>query len=149
MKWIKTLTCDVFLCVLVSPCLVSGFLLPSKDYVRRLVISIRLEGPGPVATKMPFSRGNPNPLQIFLAPAQEGNLFFLSGRWRGILRKAREEWWRQFNSQHCWANNVGSCHLRPCCGSLFPAFRLSRLHLSNPGRLLRKYLQWWDYFDYI
>ena len=46
-------------------------------------------------------------------------------------------------------NNVGSCHLRPCCGSLFPAFRLSRLHLSKPEPLLRKYLQWWDYFDYI
>ena len=32
---------------------------------------------------------------------------------------------------------------------VFPAFRLSRLHLSNPERLLRKYLQWWDYFNYL
>ena len=32
---------------------------------------------------------------------------------------------------------------------VFPAFRCSRLRLSNPERLLRKYLQWWDYFDYI
>ena len=34
-------------------------------------------------------------------------------------------------------------------GYVFPAFRLSRLHLSNTEHLLRKYLQWWDYFDYI
>ena len=32
---------------------------------------------------------------------------------------------------------------------VFPAFCFSRLHLSNPERLLRKYLQRWDYFDYI
>ena len=32
---------------------------------------------------------------------------------------------------------------------VFPVFRFLRLHLSNPERLLRKYLQCWDYFDYI
>ena len=32
---------------------------------------------------------------------------------------------------------------------LFPAFRPSRVHLAITERLLRKYLQWWDYFDYI
>ena len=29
------------------------------------------------------------------------------------------------------------------------AFRISRLYLSNTERLLKKYLQWWDHFDYI
>ena len=43
----------------------------------RLVISIR-QGPGP--TRMPYFRRNSNPLQFFLAPGQEGNLFFLFGR---------------------------------------------------------------------
>ena len=45
----------------------------------RLVISI-WQGPGPVATKMPFFRRNLSPLQIFSAPTQEGDLFILSKR---------------------------------------------------------------------
>ena len=45
----------------------------------RLVISI-WQGPGPVATKMPFFRRNLSPLEMFSAPTQEGNLFILSKR---------------------------------------------------------------------
>ena len=37
---------------------------------------------GPVATKMLFFCWNSNPLHIFSAPAQEGNLFFLSARFK-------------------------------------------------------------------
>ena len=76
-------TCDAFRCVLVCPCLVSGFLALLHNHCyslqktkSRLVISIWLQGPGPVATKMPFSRRNSNSLEMFSAPAQEGNLFF-------------------------------------------------------------------------
>ena len=60
-EW-KTLTCDVFHSVLVSPCLVSVFfwlysittVTPFNRWSPRLVISIWLQGPGPGATKMPF-----------------------------------------------------------------------------------------------
>ena len=45
----------------------------------RLVISI-WQGPGPVATKMPFFSPKFKSAANFSAPAQEGNLFFLSGR---------------------------------------------------------------------
>ena len=45
----------------------------------RLVTSI-WQGPGPVATKMPFFRRNSSLLQIFSAPTQEGKLLFLSKR---------------------------------------------------------------------
>ena len=45
----------------------------------RLVTSI-WQGPGPVATKMPFFRRNSSLLQISSAPTQEGNLLFLSKR---------------------------------------------------------------------
>ena len=38
------------------------------------------QGPGPVATKMPFFRRNSSLLQMFLAPTQEGKLLFLSKR---------------------------------------------------------------------
>ena len=96
MKWIKTLTCDAFRCVLVSPCLVSGFLALLHNHCyslqktkSRLVISIWLQGPGPVATKMPFSRRNSNPLQIFSAPAQGKPLFPLWEITRHFSQSAR------------------------------------------------------------
>ena len=44
-----------------------------------LVTSI-WQGPGPVATKMPFFRRNSSLLQRFSAPTQEGNRLFLSKR---------------------------------------------------------------------
>ena len=44
-----------------------------------LVTSI-CRGPGPVATRMPFFSPKFKSTANFLAPAQEGNLFFLSGR---------------------------------------------------------------------
>ena len=75
--------CDVFHCVLVSPCLVSGFLALFHNHCYSLhktksglVISIWLQGPGPVATKMPFFRRNSNSLRIFSAPAQDGKPLF-------------------------------------------------------------------------
>ena len=45
----------------------------------RLVTSI-CRGPGPDATRMPFSSPKFKSTANFSAPAQEGNLFFLSGR---------------------------------------------------------------------
>ena len=45
----------------------------------RLVTSI-CRGPGPVATRMPFFSPKFKSTANFSAPAQEGNLFFLSGR---------------------------------------------------------------------
>ena len=45
----------------------------------RLVTSI-CRGPGPVATRMPFFSPKFKSTANFSAPAQEGNVFFLSGR---------------------------------------------------------------------
>ena len=45
----------------------------------RLVTSI-CRGPGPVATRMPFFSPKFKSTANFSAPAQEGNIFFLSGR---------------------------------------------------------------------
>ena len=44
------------------------------------LVTLIWQGPGPVATKMPFFRRNSSLLQIFSAPTQEGNLLFLSKR---------------------------------------------------------------------
>ena len=55
-------------------------------------------------------------------------------------------YWKQRQTSICIK------HVSPTVGPpkiVFPAFRFSRHHLSYPERLLRKYLQWWDYFDYI
>ena len=51
----------------------------------RLVTSI-WQGPGPVATRLPFFSPKFKSAAPFSAPAQEGNLFFLSGRsaWKKI-----------------------------------------------------------------
>ena len=47
-------------------------------------------------------------------------------------------------------NHLHIKHVSPRSHKIvFPAFRLSRLHLSNMECLLTKYPQWWDYFDYI
>ena len=45
----------------------------------RLVSSI-WQGPGPIATRMPFFSPKLKSAATFSAPAQEGNLLFLSGR---------------------------------------------------------------------
>ena len=88
MKWIKRLTCNVFHCVLVSDCrlLACLALLRNRCYIYsfhrtkwRLVTSI-CRGPGPVATRMPFFSPKFKSTANFSAPAQEGNLSFLSGR---------------------------------------------------------------------
>ena len=84
----------VFWCLLV---VLLGFLalliLHNHGYslhkTKSMLIISNWQGPGPVATKMPFFRRNSNPLQTFSAPAQEGNLFFLFGR---SARTSRHVW---------------------------------------------------------
>ena len=82
----KRLTCNVFHCVLVSVCRFTVFLALLRNHCYsfhrtkwRLVTSI-CRGPGPVATRMPFFSPKFKSTANFSAPAQEGNLFFLSGR---------------------------------------------------------------------
>ena len=90
----------------------------------RLVILI-WQGPGPVATKMPFFRRNSNPLQIFSAPAQEGNLFFLSGR--STRRKLHNFLIKPSHlcrtSKHVWLSSSTCDH---CC-----AYQL--IGITSPG----------------
>ena len=80
----------------------------------RLVISI-WQGPRLVATKIPFFHRISNPLEIFSAPAQEENLFFLSGRSAQkklhnfriksshFCRTSRHVWLSSSTCGHCYA----------------------------------------------
>ena len=80
----------------------------------RLVISI-WQGPGLVATKIPFFHRISNPMEIFSAPAQEENLFFLSGRSAQkklhnfriksshFCRTSRHVWLSSSTCGHCYA----------------------------------------------
>ena len=80
----------------------------------RLVTSI-CRGPGPVATRMLFFSPKFKSAANFSAPAQEGNLFFLSGR---SARKKIHNFpfksshlWR--TSRHVWLLSSACDH---CCG---------------------------------
>ena len=87
MKWIKKtyLQCiPLRFCVCFVVLLIFLALLRNRCYSFhrtkwRLVTSI-CRGPGPVATRMPFFSPKFKSTANFSAPAQEGNLFFLSGR---------------------------------------------------------------------
>ena len=79
-------TCNLFHCGLVSVCRFTVFLALLGNHCYsfhrtkwRLVTSI-CRGPGPVTKKMPFFSPKFKSAAKFSAPAQEGNLFFLSGR---------------------------------------------------------------------
>ena len=88
MKWIKLKrgTYNVFHCILVFDCRLLVFLAWWRNHCYsfhrrklRLVTSI-CRGTGPVATRMLFFSPKFKSAANFSAPAQEGNLFFLSGR---------------------------------------------------------------------
>ena len=75
-----------FHCILVVDCRLLIFLALLRNHCCsfhrakwRLVTSI-CRGPGPVATRMPFFSQKFKSTANFSDPAQEGNLFFLSGR---------------------------------------------------------------------
>ena len=80
----------------------------------RLVTSI-CQGPGPVATRMPFFSPKFKSTANFSAPAQEGNFFFLSGRsaqtkihnfpikLSHLFRTSRHVWLSSSACDHCCA----------------------------------------------
>ena len=80
----------------------------------RLVTSI-CRGPGPDATRMPFSSPKFKSTANFSAPAQKGNLFFLSGRSARkkihnfpiksshLCRTSRHVWFSSSACDHCCA----------------------------------------------
>ena len=108
--------CDVFHCVLVSPCLVSGFLALLHNHCYSLhktksglVISIWLQGPGPVATKMLFFHRNSNHCEFFQLQPKRETSFSSLGDNEAFCAKRKEG-----GGENSTPNIVGSCHLRPC-----------------------------------
>ena len=87
----------------------------------RLVTSI-WQGPGPIATRMPFFSPKLKSAATFSAPAQEGNLLFLSGR---SARKKIHNFPNKSShlcrtSRHVWLSPSTCDHLHDGCkDSLF------------------------------
>ena len=89
----------------------------------RLVTSI-CRGPGPVATRMPFFSPKFKSAANFSAPAQEGNLFFLSGRSARkkihnfpiksshLCRTSRHVWLSSSACDHCLLRLPTNLHLK-------------------------------------
>ena len=79
----------------------------------RLVTSI-CQGPGPVATRMPFFSPKFKSTANFSAPAQEGNLFFLSGR--SVRKKIHNFSIKSSHlcrtSRHVWLSSSACDHCR-------------------------------------